>query len=68
MQTLGEAHQRISGDIIEFDQEMAVLHTGDNDADKSAALQDHFTLWEQCQTESQRRGTGATILIDYQRS
>ncbi|MBF1994931.1 ABC transporter ATP-binding protein [Serratia symbiotica] len=63
MQTLGEAHQRISGDIVEFAQGMAVLRTSDKDADKSAALQDHFTLLEQCQTESHRRGTGATMLI-----
>lgn len=40
-----------------------MLRTSDNDADKSAALQDHLTLLEQCQTESHRRGTGATMLI-----
>ncbi|EHX3761256.1 ABC transporter ATP-binding protein/permease [Escherichia coli] len=38
MQTLGEAHQRLSGDIVEFAQGMMVLRTCGSDADKSRAL------------------------------
>ena len=63
MQTLGEAHQRLSGDIVEFAQGMMVLRTCGSDADKSRALLAHFNALENLQTRTHRQGAGATMLI-----
>ena len=63
MQTLGEAHQRLSGDIVEFAQGMMVLRTCGSDADKSRALLAHFNALEHLQTRTHRQGAGATMLI-----
>ena len=62
MQTLGEAHQRLSGDIVEFAQGMMVLRTCGSDADKSRALLAHFNALENLQTRTHRQGAGATML------
>ncbi|PLO62385.1 ABC transporter ATP-binding protein/permease, partial [Klebsiella michiganensis] len=63
MQTLGEAHQRLSGDIVEFAQGMMVLRACGSDADKSRALRDHFDALENLQTRTHRQSAGATMLI-----
>ena len=63
MQTLGEAHQRLSGDIVEFAQGMMVLRACGSDADKSRALRDHFNALENLQTRTHRQSAGATMLI-----
>ena len=63
MQTLGEAHQRLSGDIVEFAQGMMVLRTCGSDTDKSRALRDHFNALENLQTRTHRQSAGATMLI-----
>lgn len=57
MQTLGEAHQRLSGDIVEFAQGMMVLRTCGSDADKSRALLAHFNALENLQTRTHRRAS-----------
>lgn len=63
MQTLGEAHQQLSGDIVEFAQGMMVLRTCGSDAEKSRALLAHFNALENLQTRTHRQGAGATMLI-----
>lgn len=63
MQALGEAHQRLSGDIVEFAQGMMVLRSCGSDADKSRALRDHFNALENLQTRTHRQSAGATMLI-----
>lgn len=63
MQALGEAHQRLSGDIVEFAQGLMVLRACGSDADKSRALRDHFNALENLQTRTHRQSAGATMLI-----
>lgn len=63
MQTLGAAHQRLNGDIVEFAQGMSVLRSCGNDSDKSQALQAHFEELERFQTLAHRQGAGATMFI-----
>lgn len=63
MQTLGAAHQRLNGDIVEFAQGMPVLRTCGNERDKSRALQAHFEELEAFQARAHRQGAGATMLI-----
>ena len=63
MQTLGEAHQRLSGDIVEFAQGMMVLRTCGSDGEKSRALLAHFNALESLQSRTHRQSAGATMLI-----
>ncbi|MGI8464423.1 ABC transporter ATP-binding protein [Pectobacterium punjabense] len=63
MQTLAEANQQTSADIVEYVQGLAVLRTSCQQAERTVALRQRFQHLQQIQTSAHRDGAKPSAVV-----